>query len=233
MVYTRPAIRGFKPGRSASLRLYGTNAGGLHGIFHQGGGVSPDRLFSSASKKGRPHNPSPATRPTPNQQLERFRLTGRGESTRLTICLTICPKCGTYLCVGYCGSGPDNLLHLVSLDRMGKTELSRLASLRAWSPVREVGKVRPQRPVVPRLPGLEESRAASDERKVPRNLAGGSPAAFAQLGRLPKCPGGWRGVSCPAGELRRHRTPPGRHHPSSAAVTDYKKGRGTYPSLIT
>ena len=245
MVYARPAIRYFKPGRSASLRLYGTNAGGLHGIFHQGGGASPDRLFSSASKKGRPRNPSPSTRPAPNQQLEQFRLTGRGGSMRLTIC----PKCGTLSLVGYCGSGPDSLLYLVSLDRMGKTELSRLASLRAWSPVREVGKVRPQRPVVPRLPGLEESRAASDERIVPRNLAGGSPAAFAQLGRLPKCPGGWRGVSVSGGgsvgtghhpaplavqwELRRRRTPPGRHHPSSAAVTDYKKGRGTYPSLIT
>ena len=69
-----------------------------------------------------------------------------------------------------------------------------------------------------------------------------------------KCPGIWRGVPrrrlpswaisqsareagggfpCPAGEFRRRRTPPGRHHPSSAAVTDYKKGRGTYPSLIT
>ena len=190
MVYARLAIRGFKPGRSASLRLYGTNAGGLHGIFHQGGGASPDRLFSSASKKGRPRNPSPSTHSAPNQQLERFRLNRRGGSTRLTIC----PKCGTYLCVGYCGSGPDNLLYLVSLDRMGRTELSRLASLRAWSPVREIGKVRPQRPVVPRLPGLEESRVASDERKVPRNLAGGSPAAFAQLGRLPKCPGIWRGV---------------------------------------
>ena len=31
----------------------------------------------------------------------------------------------------------------------------------------------------------------------------------------------------------RRRTPPGRHHLPSAAVTDYKKGRGTYPSLIT
>ncbi len=79
---------------------------------------------------------------------------------------------------------------------------------------------------------------------MPRNLAGGSPAAFAQLGRLPKCPGGWRGVSVSGGGsvgtgrhpvtsvIRRRRTPPERHHLSSAVVTDYKKGRGTYPSLI-
>ena len=198
MVYARLAIRGFKPGRSASLRLYGTNTGGLHNVCRQAGKASPNRLFSFASTKGRPHNPSRSTRPASNQQPEWFRLSGRGGSTRSTIC----PKCGTLSLVGYCGSGPDNLLYLVSLDRMGRTGLSRLASLRTWSPVREVGKVRPQRPVVPRLPGLEESRVASDERKVPRNLAGGSPAAFAQLGRFPKCPGGWRG-------LRRHRPPPG------------------------
>ncbi len=32
---------------------------------------------------------------------------------------------------------------------------------------------------------------------------GGFPAAFAQLGRLPKCPGGWRGVPSPPGAARR------------------------------
>ena len=48
-------------------------------------------------------------------------------------------------------------------------------------------------------------------RKVPRNLAGGSPAAFAQLGHLPKCPGGWRGVSVSGGGSAgtgRHPAPP-------------------------
>ena len=35
---------------------------------------------------------------------------------------------------------------------------------------------------------------------------GGFPAAFAQLGRFPKCPGGWRGVPC-LGRARRWRQP--------------------------
>ena len=133
--------------------------------------------------------------------------------------LTICPKCGTLSLVGYCGSGPDNLLYLVSLDRMGRTGLSRLASLRTWSPVREVGKIRPQRPVVPHLPSFEESRAASGERKVPRNLAGGSrrrlPSwAVSQSAR--EAGGGFRVRR----GLRRHRSLPGdARHPSAPHST--------------
>lgn len=159
MVGARPAIRGLKLGRSASLRLCGTNAGGLHGVCRQAGGASPYSLFSTASTRGRPHNPSPFTRPAPDQQPERFRLIGKTDRRGPRSARSAEP----HLCVGYCGSGPDNLLYLVSLDRMGRTELSRLAGLRAWSPVREVGEERPQCPVVPRLPGLEESRAAPDE----------------------------------------------------------------------
>lgn len=90
MVGARPAIRGLKLDRSASLRLCGTNAGGLHGVSHQAGGASPYSLFSTASTRGRPCNPSPFTRPASDQQPERFPPVGRGGSTRPTIC----PKCG-------------------------------------------------------------------------------------------------------------------------------------------
>lgn len=159
MVGARPVIRGLKLGRSASLRLCGTNAGGLHGVSHQAGGASPYSLFSTASTRGRPHNPSPSMRPVPNQQPERFRLIGKTDRRGPRSARSAEP----YLCVGYCGGGPDNLLYLVSLDRMGRTELSRLTGLRVWSPVREVGEARPQCPIVPRLPGLEESCAALDE----------------------------------------------------------------------
>ena len=85
-----------------------------------------------------------------------------------------------------------------------------------------------------------------------------APAPARGQGSGAKCPGIWRGVprrrfpswavsqsareaggglrrhrSPPGAARRRRRTPPGRHHLPSAAVTDYKKGRGTYPSLIT
>ena len=49
-------------------------------------------------------------------------------------------------------------------------------------------------------------------RKVPRNLAGGSPAAFSQLGRFPKCPGGWRGA--PPAPVAARRRPASAPHPT-------------------
>ena len=67
---------------------------------------------------------------------------------------------------------------------------------------------------------------AGGGRKVPRNLAGGSPAAFAQLGRLPKCPGGWRGVSCLAGGS----VGTGRHPAQPAAGAAPHLDATTYPA---